>query len=143
GVRQMHSRTTVLFKRLLLPLAAAGLLAACGGEPTGNAEGLIIIKFPHVTAPATPKGQTATRFKETVEARFPGRVRVEVYPSGQLMTDSDSIEALAFGEIQMIAVSLSLFDRLTNQFQVFDLPFLFPNLDAVERFQTSPIGQRM
>ena len=70
----------------------------------------------------------AERFKELAEERFPGRVRVEVYPSAQLMEDTEAIEALAFGEVQMIATSLSLYDRLTPKFQVFDLPFLFPNL---------------
>jgi len=102
-----------------------------------------VIKFPHVTAPATPKGQTAERFKALVEARFPGRVRVEVYPSGQLMEGRDAIEALAFGEIQLIAETLSIFNRHTSQFEVFDLPFLFDDLAAVERFQQSASGQRL
>jgi C4-dicarboxylate-binding protein DctP len=119
-------------------LAALG--ASCGGS--GGPQ-LYVIKFPHVTAPGTPKGQTAERFKELAEQRFAGRVRVEVYPSAQLMEDSESLEALAFGEIQMVAVSLSLFDRLTTQFQVFDLPFLFPDLAAVERFQQSPAGREL
>jgi C4-dicarboxylate-binding protein DctP len=122
-------------------------LAACGGSEgssaTSGANTLYVIKFPHVTAPATPKGQMAQRFKELAEERFPGRVRVEVYPSAQLMEDTESIEALSFGEIQMIATSLSLFDRLTPRFQVFDLPFLFPNLPAVERFQASPTGRAL
>jgi C4-dicarboxylate-binding protein DctP len=70
-------------------------------------------------------------------------VRVEVYPSAQLMEDTESIEALAFGEVQMIATSVSLYDRLTPKFQVFDLPFLFPNLAAVEKFQKSPAGREL
>ncbi len=70
-------------------------------------------------------------------------MRVEVYPSAQLMEDTESIEALAFGEVQMIATSVSLYDRLTQKFQVFDLPFLFPNLAAVERFQASPDGRAL
>jgi C4-dicarboxylate-binding protein DctP len=146
---QMTNRFAPAARRalLMLGLLTALVLGGCGepgpasGTAGGSAQAPILIKFPHVTAPATPKGQTAQRFKELVEARFPGRVQVEVYPSAQLMSDSDSLEALAFGEVQMIAVSLSLFDRLTNQFQVFDLPFLFPNLDAVQRFQQSPQGQ--
>ena len=85
----------------------------------------------------------AQRFKELAEERFPGRVRVEVYPSAQLMEDTEAIEALAFGEVQMIATSLSLYDRLTPKFQVFDLPFLFPNLPAVERFQKSEAGREL
>ena len=123
-----------------LALLAALAIAGCGAPAQDE---LHVIKFPHVTAPATPKGQAAQRFKELAEAQFPGRVRVEVYPSAQLMEDSDSLEALAFGEVQMIATSLSVFDRLTTRFQVFDLPFLFPDLAAVERFQQSPAGQTL
>jgi len=56
------------------------------------------------------------------------------------MSDDDSLDALAFGEVQMIAISLSKLDRLTHRFQVFDLPFLFPDLETIERFQASPEG---
>ena len=129
--------------RLGTLVMVAGVLSACGGAMDGGetAEQTYLIKFPHVTAPGTPKGRTADRFKELAEERFPGRVTVEVYPSSQLMNDDDSLEALAFGEIQMIAVSLSKFDRLTQAFQIFDLPFLFPDLSKVEEFQGSPAGQ--
>ena len=126
--------------RLLLLLVATTALVACGGSDEHKP---ILIKFPHVTAPATPKGQAAQRFKELVDERLAGRVVVEIYPSGQLMSDDDSLDALAFGEVQMIAVSLSKLDRLTNSFQVFDLPFLFPDLDAVERFQSSEPGRQL
>jgi C4-dicarboxylate-binding protein DctP len=129
-----HVRVVAGLAALWLGLIVAG----CGGD---GAEQAYVIKFPHVTAPSTPKGQTAQRFKELAEARFPGRITVEVYPSAQLMDDSDSLEALAFGEIQMIATTLSVFDRLTSRFQVFDLPFLFRDLAAVERFQESPVGR--
>jgi C4-dicarboxylate-binding protein DctP len=137
----VHSRYGVI----LLGLALAAL-AGCGSSAPGAAPASgepYVIKFPHVVAPATPKGIMAQRFKELAEERFPGRVRVEVYPSAQLMEDSDSIEALAFGEVQMIATTVSLYDRLTQKFQVFDLPFLFPDLAAVERFQASPTGREL
>jgi C4-dicarboxylate-binding protein DctP len=137
----------VLIRTFLLGLFLA-TVAACGGsegagDGAASAPTLYVIKFPHVVAQATPKGQMAQRFKELAEERFPGRVRVEIYPSAQLMEDTESIEALAFGEVQMIASSVSLYDRLTQKFQVFDLPFLFPNLAAVERFQASPDGRAL
>jgi len=124
----------------LLLLCTTMLFAGCGNK---SADGPILIKFPHVTAPATPKGQAADRFKQLVDERMGGRVTVEVYPSGQLMSDDDSLDALAFGEVQMIAVSLSKLDRLTHKFQIFDLPFLFPDLATVERFQASPEGNSL
>lgn len=115
-------------------------LSACGD--VGNKSNTqILIKFPHVTAPGTPKGKAADRFRDLVHERLGDRVTVEVYPSGQLMNDDDSIDALAFGEVQMIAVSLSKFDRLTKKFQVFDLPFMFNDIATVERFQKSPSGR--
>lgn len=121
-------------------LALAMLIAGCGKSAD---DGPILIKFPHVMAPGTPKGRAAERFKELVDERLAGQVVVEVYPSSQLMSDDDSLDALAFGEVQMIAVSLSKLDRLTHRFQVFDLPFLFPDLATVERFQASPEGKSL
>ncbi|MDH4111034.1 MAG: DctP family TRAP transporter solute-binding subunit [Gammaproteobacteria bacterium] len=123
---------------LLAIFVLALQIAGCGQKAE---DGPILLKFPHVTAPATPKGQTADRFKQLVEERLQGRVVVEVYPSGQLMDDDDSLDALAFGEVQMIAISLSKLDRLTHKFQIFDLPFLFPDLITVERFQASADGK--
>lgn len=141
----MFGPSIMTFKKHGLILFLLVLLSACGDSTvnTLQTDEPIIIKFHHVVAPGTPKGQTASRFEQLVEARFPGRVDVEVYPSGQLMTDDDSLEALAFGEIQMIAVSLSKFDRLTRAFQIFDLPFLFSNIAAVEHFQASDEGKSL
>ena len=102
--RQMRNlsdfRTAMRLGTLVM---VAGVLSACGGAMDGGEAGdqTYLIKFPHVTAPGTPKGRTAQRFKELAEERFPGRVTVEVYPSSQLMNDDDSLEALAFGEIRV------------------------------------------
>lgn len=124
---------------LLFGLVCVFALASCDLE--GSRAGTrILIKFPHVTPPTSPKGRAADRLRDLVNERLGDRVTVEVYPSGQLMNDDDSIEALAFGEVQMIAVSLSKLDRLTKKYQVFDLPFMFPDLVAVERFQQGPAG---
>lgn len=129
-----------MLRLLLTSFVVFGLLACSDDGAREAGEKTYVIKFPHVTAPATPKGQGADLLKKLVEERLEGKVRVEVYPAGQLMSDDDSLEALAFGEVQMIAISLSKFDRLTTKFQIFDLPFLFEDIEAVERFQSGPEG---
>lgn len=131
--------TTSLQLRNGAILICSLILMACGDAADKSAD-KILIKFPHVTAPGTPKGKAADHFRDLVHDRLGERVTVEVYPSGQLMNDDDSIDALAFGEVQMIAVSLSKFDRLTKKYQVFDLPFMFNDIVAVERFQNGPSG---
>ncbi|HYD31765.1 MAG TPA: TRAP transporter substrate-binding protein [Azospirillaceae bacterium] len=124
--------------RWLAGLAAAALLAA----PAWAADP-IVIKFSHVVAENTPKGQGALMFKQMAEQRFADRVRVDVYPNSQLFGDAKEMEALALGDVQLIAPSLSKFDRFTKQVQVFDLPFLFDDLAAVDRFQASAEGKEL
>ena len=51
---------------------------------TARADDPILIKFSHVVADGTPKGQGALLFKQLVEERLAGKVRVEVYPNSSL-----------------------------------------------------------
>lgn len=101
------------------------------------------IKFSHVVAENTPKGQMATKFKQLVDERLAGKVTVKVYPNSQLFGDNKVLEAMLLGDVQMAAPSLSKFQKYTKQLQVFDLPFLFKDMDAVERFQQGPEGQEL
>lgn len=103
----------------------------------------IIIKLSHVVAEKTPKGQAALKFKELAEKKLPGKVEVQVFPNSQLFGDGKEMEALALGDVQIIVPSLSKFDRYTKKLQVFDLPFLFRDLAAVDRFQHSKEGQAL
>ena len=101
------------------------------------------LKFSHVVAEKTPKGQAALKFKEAAERLLPGKVKVEVYPNSQLFGDAKEMEALALGDVQFIATSLSKFGKYTHKTEVFDLPFMFKDMDAVDRFEQSKVGQSL
>jgi C4-dicarboxylate-binding protein DctP len=103
----------------------------------------IELKFSHVVAENTPKGQMALKFKQLVEQRLPNQVEVKVYPNSQLYGDGKELEALLLGDVELISPSLSKFKKYTKKLQVFDLPFLFKDMAAVERFQASPAGQEL
>ena len=127
-------------KKLILAAASIAALTLVG---PATAQSPVVIKFSHVVAEKTPKGQAALKFKEEAEKLLPGKVRVEVYPSSQLYGDAKEMEALALGDVQIIAPSLSKFDKFTKQLQLFDLPFLFDNVGAIDRFQQGPEGQKL
>lgn len=84
---------------------------ALGISGVANAAGEIIIKFSHVVAPDTPKGQAAERFKQLAEKYSKGKVKVEIYPNSQLYKDREEIEALQSGAVQMLAPSMAKFRR--------------------------------
>jgi C4-dicarboxylate-binding protein DctP len=101
----------------------------------------IIIKFSHVVAVDTPKGQAAERFKKLVEERTKGQVKVEVYPNSQLYKDKEEMEALQLGAVQMLAPSMAKFGPLgAREFEVFDLPFIFDNYEDIHKVTQGPIG---
>jgi len=126
----------------LFATIAIGAFALAIAVP-GAAQAPIVVKFSHVVADKTPKGQGALKFKELAEKKLPGKVDVQVFPSSQLFGDAKELEALLLGDVQFIAPSLSKFDRYTKKIQVFDLPFLFDDIAAVDRFQASKEGQAL
>ena len=103
----------------------------------------ISIKFAHVVAEHTPKGQGALLFKKLAEERLPGQVKVEVYPNSSLFGDGKEMEALLLGDVQLLAPSLAKFEHYSKPIQIFDLPFLFTDINALDRFQQSPQGQAL
>ncbi|MBK1723196.1 TRAP transporter substrate-binding protein [Thiocystis violacea] len=130
-------------KRTLAALTLAATAASALATGIASAADPIVIKFSHVVAENTPKGLAANKFKELVAERLGDKVVVEVYPNSQLFGDDNVLEAMQLGDVQLAAPALSKFSRYTDQLALYDLPFLFEDLDAVDRFQQSDKGQAM
>ncbi|MBK8908834.1 MAG: TRAP transporter substrate-binding protein [Rhodospirillales bacterium] len=122
----------------LIAFATAVIVA-----PLVQAAEPMVIKFSHVVAENTPKGKMATYFADIVNKRMGDKVKVEVYPNSQLYSDEKVIEAMLLGDVQLAAPSLSKFDSYTPKVQIFDLPFLFKDIAAVDAFQASKEGQEL
>jgi len=122
-------------------IAAATAAAASSLAVPSFGQAPIVIKFSHVVAPDTPKGKGADRFKQLVEERSKGAIKVEVYPNSQLYKDKEELEALQLGSVQMLAPSLAKFGPLgVKEFEVFDLPFLFKDTDSFRAVTGGPVG---
>ena len=121
----------------LLVLGAAPALATCE-------DGEILIKFAHVTnSDKHPKGIAAQLFADRVNEEMNGKVCVEVYPNSTLYDDDKVLEAMLAGDVQMAAPSLSKFETFTKKLRLYDLPFVFADMDAVDRYQNSEDGQAL
>ena len=130
----------------MFKLTQALLCAAAVSMATlAQAADPVVIKFAHVVAENTPKGQGALMFQKLVAAdpKLKDKVKVEVYPNSSLFGDGKEMEALLLGDVQMLAPSLAKFEHYTKQVQIFDLPFLFDDLAAVDRFQQGPQGKAL
>ncbi|WP_458700958.1 TRAP transporter substrate-binding protein [Sulfurospirillum sp. 1307] len=101
------------------------------------------IKFSHVVSANTPKGKAADFFAKRVGELTAGKVEVKVFPSSQLYTDKAVMKALKLGNVQMAAPSFSKFTSLVPQLQLFDLPFLFRDVDHVHAVMDGEVGQKL
>ena len=120
---------------LTLAVAAASANAACDS-------GEVVVKLSHVTGGTThPKVVAANSFAERVNSQLDGRMCMEVYPNSTLFGDSKELEALLLGDVQVLAPSLSKFGSYTKKLGVFDLPFIFEDMDAAMRFTNSATGK--
>jgi C4-dicarboxylate-binding protein DctP len=134
-------------RKHLIAIAAAAVLA--GNMGVAQAEGAcdpgeVVIKFSHVTnTDKHPKGIAAELLAKRVNEEMNGKACMQVYPNSSLYNDDKVLEAMLNGDVQMAAPSLSKFEQFTKKFRLFDLPFLFKDIDAVDRFQTSEDGQKL
>lgn len=139
--------TKTLAAAAALNLAAAGALTLGAGQAQAAghcSDGEIHIKFSHVTnTDKHPKGIAATLLEKRVNEEMDGKACMTVFPNSQLYDDNKVLEALLLGDVQMAAPSLSKFEKYTKQFRLFDLPFMFSGMDAVDAFQNSEHGQKM
>jgi C4-dicarboxylate-binding protein DctP len=129
-------------RNLILAAASVAALALTG--PVSAADSPIVLKFSHVVASDTPKGKAADKFKELAEKYTNGKVKVEVYPNSTLYKDKEELEALQLGAVQMLAPSNSKFGPIgIKEFEVFDLPYILPDLKTLRKVTDGPLGARL
>jgi C4-dicarboxylate-binding protein DctP len=90
-----------------------------------------------------PKGIAASLLMQRVNDEMNGKACMEVFPNSTLYNDDQVLEAMLQGDVQLAAPSLSKFEAFTKQFRLFDLPFMFKNIAAVDAFQTSETGAKL
>ena len=128
-------------RKLILAAASVAALALAG---PASAQSPIVIKFSHVVASNTPKGAATEKFKELAEKYTDGKVKVEIYPNSTLYKDKEELEALQLGAVQMLAPSNSKFGPIgVREFEVFDLPYILPDLATSRKVTDGPLGARL
>jgi len=101
------------------------------------------LKFSHVVSANTPKGKAAVYFEKRLEELSGGRIDVQVYPSSQLYNDNALVKALRLNSVQMGAPAFSKFGKIVPQLALFDLPFVFKDLDHLHRVQDGEVGSKL
>ncbi|WP_275098880.1 TRAP transporter substrate-binding protein [Sedimenticola hydrogenitrophicus] len=132
-------------RKALIGLAVTAALTVSSSAAFANCDpGEMVIKFSHVTnSDKHPKGIAASLLESRVNSEMNGKACMQVYPNSTLYDDNKVLEAMLNGDVQLAAPSLSKFEKFTKKFRIFDLPFLFEDVEAVDRFQNSDAGEKL
>jgi len=124
-------------KKIIQIVAATAVLASAGMAAD------YVLKFSHVVSPNTPKGKAADFFEKRLEELSAGKIDVQIYPSKQLYNDKAVLKAIKLNSVQMGAPSFSKFGKIVPQLALFDLPFLFKDIDQLHRVQDGAVGKKL
>ena len=124
-------------KKLVLSTLAAAVVATSGMAADYT------LKFSHVVSDNTPKGKAARFFEKRLEELSKGRIDVQVYPSSQLYKDNAVLKAIRLNSVQMAAPSFSKFGKIVPQLALFDLPFIFKDINHLHRVQDGEVGAKL
>lgn len=102
--------------------------------------GPTVIKLAHPNVPQHPMGQAFEKFKELVEERTDGEFRVDIYDSSKFGNFDAVVQGLQFNMLQMGSASTPNLAPFSDEFLIFDLPFLFPDYESTDKITDGPIG---
>lgn len=121
----------------VLMLAVVTLVAAPAFAAKYN------FKLAHVITAGTPIDVGAKKFAELVNQRTNGQVEIKVFPAGQLGGERAIIEGVQLGTIEMSFTTTGAIAGFAPEFQVLDLPFLFPTYEAAYTYLDGDQGKKL
>ena len=101
------------------------------------------IKVAYISSESHPTAQAMTGFAKDVDSASKGRIKVELYPNGQLGSDRELCEGVQMGTIQMVVSSTSALAGFDKRIQVLDLPYLFTTRKAAFDAVDGELGKKL
>jgi tripartite ATP-independent transporter DctP family solute receptor len=90
-----------------------------------------------------PQGLGAKKFADLVEQRSGGKIKVRVFPGGQLGGDLQNVSALQGGTLDLMVLNAGLLVGIVKDFAVLDLPFLFNTAEEADAVVDGPVGTKL
>lgn len=131
---------------LSLPL----ILTACGGQeslkPESSAEKggqTYSFKLTHITQTSHVWHKTAEKFSEELKTRSNGRMRVDIFPAGQLGTEKDMVQQLETGTLELGIITNAYMSTRSEVFNAWSMPFLFKSLEETTQASKSEPAKKI
>jgi TRAP-type transport system periplasmic protein len=137
-LRSLHDRREFL-GTAAFGLAGALSQGACRSRATA---GQIVLRLSHsMAAGATALHVMAEAFRESVERKTAGAVKVHVFPNGSLGQERETVQQLQEGLIDLMVSGTAIWGSVAPKIQVLDFPFLWRDYAQVHATLAGPLGR--
>jgi len=138
----MTIKQSVARIRRAAAILLAGALAAVapGCRPATQEK---VIRVAYVSGPTVLLHRAAEHFADLVAERSEGRLRVKLYPGGQLGDDRETVEGMKLRSIDMTIMGCALIGWYAPEFGVVEAPFVWRNYEHIDRVWRSEIGDEL
>lgn len=124
-------------------LSVALVLVGCGAGGAAGGEQALVFRLAEGQAEDHPTTKADQRFAQLVRERSGGKIDVRVFPSGQLGSETSSIEQVQTGVLEFARVNTSPMEQFTPEMGVFSLPFIFDSSEHMWSFLEGEGGQAL
>ncbi len=126
---------------MIMSIACVGILGVC--KPAFCAAKPVTLSFAHVMSENSIAQDIARDVKNYVEKKSNGEIKIDIYPSSSLGGETDYVEGLQAGTIDMALITISVFQNWCSETGLFDIPFIIENFDAASAIWNSDICEPM
>jgi len=106
-----------------------------------RAEADVVLKFGHYNAESHPMHKAAVQFKENVEKRTNGAIKIQIYPNNTLGSPPEILEQTRNGVVDIAVPTSGQLDKYDKAFAALMLPFVFTDIDHARRAMDGPMLQ--
>ena len=128
---------------MILVLIITGCSTPTNKEVEGQENQTYVIKIGHAAAKEHFAQSSFEKFKELVERNSKGKIKVEIYPEGELGGEREMLEQVLLGELTMIAPASAPLDAVSKYMAIWDLPYLFNDRETAYKVLDGEIGQEV
>jgi len=124
--------------KILLTLFSLLWLTTCTQQ-----QDVKILKLAHGLDPTHPVHQAMEFMSQRLGEKSAGRMRIDIYPSGQLGAERELIELLQIGSLAMTKVSASPMESFVPEMKLFSIPYVFRSEEHLWEILQGPIGKNI
>ena len=131
-------RNKPIWNFLLGLVIAGGMLSACSPH-----DDTVVLKLAHVLDTGHSVHQGMVHMAERLKHYSDGKMRIDIYPSGQLGAERETVELVQIGSLAMTKVSAAPLESFVPAMKVFSIPYVFRSREHSFKALDSAIGKEL